>query len=688
MDPQSSASEVNATPTAPDGTGLIQLDPWLKPHAETLRQRYQRYRATRERIIAAEGSLERFARGHLYYGLNRGEHNGQPGVWYREWAPNAIALSLIGDFNKWDRFAHPLHKGEFGVWSRFLPDAEVGDRLTHGSHVKVHVHSTLGPRDRIPAYIRRAVSDPRTHDFAGQYWNAPQPYVWQHAAPELRGNLRIYEAHVGMATAQERVGTYREFTQQVLPRILRAGYNAIQLMAIQEHPYYGSFGYQVSSFFAASSRFGTPEDLKELIDTAHGQGLLVLLDLVHSHAVKNINEGLNLFDGTDYQYFHAGGRGQHPAWDSLCFDYGKLEVLRFLLSNVRFWLEEYRFDGFRFDGVTSMVYLDHGLGHPFNQYEDYFPPHTDDDALVYLQLANELAHTIKPPALSIAEDVSGMLGLARPLDEGGLGFNYRLAMGVPDYWIKLLADTRDEDWHVGGLYHTLTNRRSGEQHVAYAECHDQALVGDKTIAMRLMDADIYYHMVKGSQNLIIERGMALHKMIRLITFSLGGEGYLNFMGNEFGHPEWIDFPREGNNFSYKYARRQWPLVDDPLLRYHALAAFDRAMIRLDEDHNLLALSPCERLHVHEDRKLLACRRGNLVFAFNFHPTQSYVDYRIGVPATTDYKLILNTDDIWHGGHGEVLTGQVYPVQAVPWDDRPQSVQIYIPARTALVLTPT
>ena len=582
---------------------------------------------------------------------------------------------------------HQLTHEPSGVWSLFLPDGRFADRLTHGSRVKVHVHSQFGPHDRLPAYIRRTVKDPDSHNFCGEYWNPPEPYVWRHAVPQIKGSPRIYEAHVGMATEEERVGTYREFIDQVLPRIVAAGYNTIQLMAIQEHPYYGSFGYQVSSFFAASSRFGTPEDLKALIDAAHGQGLLVLLDLVHSHAVKNVNEGLNQFDGTDHQYFHAGARGQHPAWDSLVFDYGKWEVLQFLLSNVRFWLDEYRFDGFRFDGVTSMIYLDHGLGRDFTSYDQYFPPHVDQDAIAYLQLANELTHTVRPDALTVAEDMSGMVGLAAPLDDGGLGFDYRLAMGIPDSWIKLLKERKDEEWSPGELYHTLTNRRHGEKHIAYAESHDQALVGDKTIAFRLMDAEMYYHMSKQSQNLVIERGMALHKMIRLITFALGGEGYLNFMGNEFGHPEWIDFPRAGNEHSYKYARRQWSLVDNPLLRYHALALFDRALQQLDVDHDLLAQPECDPLHVHEDQKLLICRRGPLLFAFNFHPNDSYRDYHVGVLDSTDYRLILNTDDARFGGHDEVHADQVYPLHNVPWHGRPQSIQIYLPARTALVLAP-
>jgi len=676
------------TPTRPDGTGLIEHDPWLAPHADALRARYQRYREKLHLLSGGTGSLKDFTRGYEYFGLNRGYHEGQPGVWYREWAPGADAAYLIGDFNDWDRRAHPMTRDEFGIWSLFLPDAQYANRLLHGSRVKVHiVHQGRG-QDRIPAYIRRVIFHPHTHESAGLYWNPPEPYPWRHPRPALNGSPRIYEAHVGMATEQERIGTFREFADSVLPRIVRAGYNIVQLMAIQEHPYYASFGYQVSNFFAVSSRFGTPEDFKYLVDTAHGLGLLVLLDLVHSHAVKNIHDGLNQLDGTDHQYFHAGPRGTHPAWDSCLFDYDKYEVLRFLLSNVHFWLAEYRLDGFRFDGVTSMMYLDHGLGRAFTSYDDYFGPNVDAPAVTYLQLANHVAHEVNPDAITLAEDVSGMVGIARPLEEGGIGFDYRLAMGIPDYWIKLLKEKRDEEWSMGEMYHALTNRRAGEKHVAYAECHDQALVGDKTIAFWLMDADMYWLMSKGvGSNMVIERGMALHKMIRLVTFALGGEGYLNFMGNEFGHPEWIDFPREGNNFSYKYARRQWSLADDPTLRYRDLANFDRDMLALDERFNLLAASPIELLAAHEDHKTLIFRRGELVFAFNFHPSTSYTDYRFGVPRHKNYRLILNTDDFWFGGHGLVTTGQVYPCQDLPADGQKQSIQIYIPTRTAQVLAP-
>lgn len=671
---------------SPDGTGLIGHDPWLAPFASSLRLRYTQYRAKRKELESACGSLAEAGEAYRYFGFNRGERDGASGLWYREWAPGAEALYLTGDFNGWDRRSHAMERDEFGVWHLFLPDG--GAQPAHDSRVKVHVVAHGSGMDRIPAYIRRVVYERGTNAYTGHYWEPPQAYAWRFETPELKGSPRIYEAHVGMALEAERVGTYREFADIIIPRIRSAGYNVVQLMAIQEHPYYASFGYHVSSFYAASSRFGTPYDLKYLIDTAHGAGLRVLIDLVHSHSVKNVLDGLNRFDGTDHLYFHAGPRGEHVAWDSMLFDYDKFEVLRFLLSNVRYWLEEFRFDGMRFDGITSMMYLHHGLGKDFTNYGDYFNHEIDEPAVTYLQLANALAHEVQPDVMTVAEDVSGMPGLARPVDEGGLGFDYRLAMGIPDYWIKLLKERRDEDWHMSDLYHTLINRRAAEKHVGYAESHDQALVGDKTIAFRLMDADMYWLMSKTTEkNITIERGVALHKMIRLITFALGGEGYLNFMGNEFGHPEWVDFPRAGNNDSYKYARRQWSLRDNPMLRYRDLATFDVEMQKLDAEYGLLSASPTELIQVHEDNKILVFRRGPLVFAFNWHTERSIPDLRLGVPDARDYRLKLNTDALWFGGHNRVNTGQIYNWQGVAWDHRGQSIQIYLPARTAQVMVP-
>lgn len=664
-----------------NGTALIQNDPHLEPYRNALIAREQRLQESLLAMKPTGGILGTISQGHHYYGFQPATQARRKGYWYREWAPGAKSLSLIGDFNGWNRSSHPLSRDAYGVWSAFVPKKE---GLTHESRLKVHVVSDQGLHDRIPAYIRRAVQG-TDEDFAGQLWDPPKPYVFKNSQPTLTGALRIYEAHVGMASEEPRVATFREFTRDILPRIASLGYNAVQLMAVMEHPYYGSFGYHVSSFYAVSSRFGTPEDLKELIDAAHGLGLNVLLDLVHSHAVRNTREGLNYFDGTDYQYFHSGPRGYHSAWDSMVFDYGKYEVLRFLLSNVRYWLEEYRFDGFRFDGVTSMLYRDHGLGKSFGGYDDYYGPNVDEDAVTYLKLTNKLAHEINPHAITIAEDMSGMPGTARPIEEGGLGFDYRLAMGVPDAWIKMVKEKPDEEWRLGEIYSTLLNRRRDEKHIGYAESHDQALVGDKTLAFRLMDREMYTSMSKQSQSPIVDRGIALHKLIRLITFSLAGEGWLSFMGNEFGHPEWIDFPREGNQFSYHYARRQWQLASREDLRFHGLQEFDRALQNLDRKYDLLKAHEIDRLLLHEDSKLLAFRRGPLVFAFNFHPSNSCPELRIPVPEPRDYRIVLDTDLPRFEGHGRVGENMVYPWQKFPMGSCEQSIQIYLPSRCAQVL---
>lgn len=657
---------------------LVQLDPWLAPFENKLWDRIAHTNWMRSQFDETGGLGGVVSHGHHYFGFNWEDSE----ITYREWAPNANYASLIGDFNGWDRGAHPMSRDENGIWQLRLPATE----LPHGAHVKIHLGTDSGSFDRVPAYIGRAVQQPDTREYVGEIWHPHEPYAFKHPAPH-HASLRIYEAHVGMAQEHGQVGTYDEFRQWTLPRIAAAGYNTIQLMAIQEHPYYGSFGYHVSSFFAPSSRFGNPDELKALIDEAHRLGLLVIMDLVHSHAVKNVGEGLNRFDGSDHQYFHAGGRGDHPAWDSKLFDYSKFEVQRFLLSNVRYWLEEFRFDGFRFDGVTSMLYHHHGLGHAFGGYDEYFGGEVDKDAVGYLTLANEVAHLVNPEAITVAEDVSGMPGLARPSGEGGMGFDFRLAMGVPDMWIKTLKEIPDEQWNLAYLYSALLDRRAGEKHVGYCESHDQAIVGDKTIAFWLMDANMYSGMSVFAENLAVDRGVALHKMIRLFTFSLAGEAYLNFMGNEFGHPEWIDFPREGNNFSGHYARRQWSLVDAEHLRYGGLARFDQAMLSLDDQFGLLGDPLIQQLAVHEDTRQLIYRRGPLVFAFNFHAHESFTDLRIPIPDATDYAVVMDSDAVTFGGHGRVNEGARYSWLSEPMYGCAQSTTIYLPSRSAQVLAP-
>ncbi|MCU0794773.1 MAG: alpha-amylase family glycosyl hydrolase [Akkermansiaceae bacterium] len=652
---------------------LVIDDPWLEPYAARIQSRVQRFQATTAHLARlAGGSLADHADGHDITGI----HRQGDGTWIiREWLPKARSVSLIGDFNGWNRESHPLQPSAQGLWTLELPAGS----LAHGQRVKFHIVGADGSsRDRLPATIRRAIQDPETHDYSGQIWLPEEPYRWRHEFdPSTLRVPRIYEAHVGMSGEEGRIHSYREFANTVLPRIARLGYNCVQLMAVQEHPYYGSFGYHVSSFFAPSSRFGTPEDLKYLIDTAHGLGLAVLLDVVHSHAVKNLAEGLNDLDGSGNLYFHADGRGEHPQWDSKCFDYGRPEVRRFLLSNVRYWLEEFRFDGFRFDGVTSMLYWHRGTT-SFDHYDKYFVQDIDEDAVLYLQLATELARAIRPGVILIAEDMSGMPGLCRPVAEGGIGFTHRLAMGVPDYWIKLLKHTRDEDWNLDEMWHTLANRRHGEANIAYAESHDQALVGDKTLAFWLMDQEMYWHMGVEDPHPVIDRGIALHKMIRLVTFAAAGEGWLNFMGNEFGHPEWLDFPREGNQWSYHYCRRQWSLVDNPALRYQQLNEFDRAMQALGAAWNLPGDSRPQCLNIDTFNKVLCLEKAGLVFVFNWSHDHSVAGYELHIHEAGEYHVVLDSDAPIFGGHGRIDPSVIHPVG----DDK--ILRFYTPARTAIV----
>lgn len=630
---------------------ILEKDPWLLPSAAEIEERYNRYLNRLEMINSEAGDILSFARSYLYYGIHYDEK--REGWFYREWAPRAKQLYLTGDFNNWNRSSHPMTRKENGNWELFLEKEMYKDTFTSGSMIKVVVETDNNTRDRIPAYITRVFQDDETKDFKGQLW-FPEPFNWSDDDFNISepGELLIYECHIGMAQEKEGIGNYKEFIENNLPRIKELGYNAIQLMAIQEHPYYGSFGYHVSNFFAPSFRYGSPDDLKLLIKTAHREGIAVILDIVHSHTVKNINEGLNEFDGYEGLYFHTGSRSIHPQWDSMLFDYGKKEVLRFLLSNLLYWLHEFHFDGFRFDGVGSMMYFHHGLDR-INRREKYFTEGVEYDAVTYLQLANNLVHQYDGKKITIAEDVTGMPGLAHPVEEGGLGFDYRLGMGIPDFWIKILKDQKDEEWNIHEIWHVLNDRLPDVKTVAYCESHDQALVGDKTIAFRLMDKEMYDHMSVNDDNFIIDRGIALHKMIRLFTISLGGQAYMNFMGNEFGHPEWIDFPREGNNWSYKYARRQWSLVDKDYLKYKYLAAFDKAMIKMVKDHHILHSDFARQLNMDEHNKTIVFERNNLVFIFNWHTSHSIPDYEFRMPRMGKYRIILNSDSHEFGGHERI-----------------------------------
>ncbi|KAK9758580.1 Alpha amylase, C-terminal all-beta domain [Popillia japonica] len=674
----------------PEINALLDRDPYLKPYEKEIRRRYACLRDIQDKIDEDGGGFDEFTQGYKFYGMKVQPDNT---IICREWAPGAKALYLTGDFNNWDRDSLPYQNIGYGKWELVLhPNSDGSCRIPHLSEVKIVIIAPNGSKeDRLSPWATYVVEPPKSEGtiYKQKFWNPPfsERHLFRHSKVKRPKSLRIYETHVGIATSELGVGSYDNFTDNILPRIKNQGYTAIQLMAVMEHAYYASFGYQVTSFYAASSRYGTPDGLKRLIDRAHEMNIVVLLDVVHSHASKNVMDGLNRFDGTDACFFHQDSRGFHTLWDSRLFNYSEFEVLRFLLSNLRWYLDEYQFDGFRFDGVTSMLYHSHGMGEGFSgHYDEYFGLNVDTESVVYLMLANYLVHRLNPHHITIAEDVSGMPGTCRPVTEGGLGFDYRLAMAIPDKWIELLKEQKDEDWNIGNIIHTLTNRRWLEPNIAYAESHDQALVGDKTIAFWLMDKEMYTHMsTLSGPSLIIDRGIALHKMIRLITHSLGGEGYLNFMGNEFGHPEWLDFPRQGNNSSYHYARRQWNLVDDPLLKYKYLNAFDAAMNHLEEKYGWLHSNPGYVSWKHEDDKVIAFERAGLVFVFNFHSFKSFNDYLVGVDVQGQYQVVLSTDDAVFGGQNRIDTKVIHHAGDYGYAGRRSSVKVYIPSRTAIVL---
>ncbi len=653
---------------------ILKKFPELQPFEKDIDLRMERYKAKHEQLVPGRKMLKTFANAHNYYGFHKLKK-----TWvYREWAPGADQLYLTGDFNNWDWTANPMKKLDNGNW-----ELRLSDQLIHkGSRVMTIVKNGDELTQHLPLYTRRATQDWETQSWCCEVWDEEEPFPWTDKDFKSDEAPFIYEAHIGMSSEDHRIATYREFADNILPRIKNDGYNTVQLMAIMEHPYYGSFGYQVSNFFAASSRFGYPDELKYLVNKAHEMGIRVLLDVVHSHAVGNTLEGINMFDGTEYQFFHEGGKGNHPAWGTKCFNYDKPEVLHFLLSNLKFWLEEFHFDGFRFDGVTSMLYHSHGLGESFGSLDAYFTMNTDLEAITYLQLANELIRQVKPDAITIAEDMSGMPGMCEPVKDGGIGFNYRLGMGIPDLWIKYAKERKDEDWDLDLLWRELTFRNAGT--IAYVESHDQALVGDKTMIFRFADAAMYDQMEANTHTPVIDRAIALHKMIRLITMAAGGTGYLNFMGNEFGHPEWIDFPRPGNGNSFKYCRRQWSLVDNPDLKYQYLGAFDRDMVNTAKYYRIFDQEYPYLKWVHQDDHIIAFERGGLLFVFNFAPYSSYTDYIIPVGQGVDYQVLFSSDDYCYGGFGRVARNRVSAF--VPGREG-NNVRLYLPARTAIVLAP-
>ncbi len=662
-------------------------DAELSPYVDALLQRRDRFAAEIARIREQYGSLQNYADLHLTLGMHTiTTDDGRRYRRLREWMPAATALWLATDrlkFQRWAKYAFRRVTPE-GLWELDVPEEE----LPHGAYMELRVlpdaagASDGRPQRRVPAFARWVEQDAQVPEqWCARVWDPATPYTFRHDDhPRNLEFPRIYEAHVGIAQpyvgrTQHSVGSYAAFARDILPRIRDAGYTVVQLMGIPEHPLYKSFGYQVSNYFAPSSRFGLPDDFKALVDEAHRLGLAILLDITHSHAAPNTEQGIARYDAS--AYFFADKDNQ---WGTLSFDYGKEMTRRFLLSNCRWWMEEFHVDGFRFDAVGNMIYRDHGFGDDFSHVGRCFytadgSNRVDEDGVLYLELANTLIHELKPQSLTVAEEFSGMPGMTSPTRDAGLGFDYRFAMGIPDFWGKFIKEGRP----IGTLWHEMTNHRRYERTISYVACHDQCINGKDAMIWRLIGDEMHTHMSRFTDSWNTSRGLALYKLMRLATLTTAAHGYLNFMGDEFGHPEWID--------GEAYAHRQWHLTERDDLKYADLAAFDRdCLLHIVRRHPEQFREQVRLRHLDEEDRILAFERGRLFCAFNFHELRSRPSLEVW---TTPGKYVetLSTDEDRYAGHSN-LTVTEPPVEhfSDPASGATeQRITLYLPPLTALVL---
>lgn len=660
----------------------------LRSYHPFLIERGRRFEAEYRRIVDQYTSVYNYANLANELGLHcvPGEDGQNKWIW-REYMPGADTVWLTTEKYHFQRHARQrFTKKADGIFELILPY----DALAHGMYVELRVepaaYTVLNP-DGIPTALKRVPAFSTWVEqnkeiptqWCARIFHPEKPYCFREKNPEIPSFLRIYEAHVGMAQPDtkhigESAGTYLDFANNILPRIKKGGYTCVQLMGILEHPLYRSFGYQVSNYFAPCSRFGTPDDCKQMIDAAHALGLSVILDIPHAHACANTEQGLYQYDGTPYFFMDKINQ-----WGTPSFDFSNEMTRRFLLSNLRYWLEEYHVDGFRFDAVGNMLYKDFGVDDNFSHTGRCFygkdgKPRTNNEGELYIALANHLIHEINPKGISIAEEFSGMPGLTCLPKDGGLGFDARFAMGIPDYWEKFIKKPQD----LGSMWYEMNNHRPYDHTISYVECHDQCINGHDAMIWRLLGDDMYNAMLMETETWKVSRGLAFYRLMRLITLATADKGYLNFMGNEFGHPEWLD--------AEEHAHRQWRLAEDTSLKYACLNAWDQAQMQLVSDNIESFKTPAMFRYIHEDKRLLAFERGALLFVFNFNETQAFSDLCFAV-TPGKYLEILSSDERRFAGHDNLrITEPPLEHFTQPcFDPNLGDITLYIPPMIVLVL---
>jgi 1,4-alpha-glucan branching enzyme len=594
--------------------------------------------------------------------------NGIPGVRFAVWAPNAERISVIGEFNRWDGRIHPMAAhGSSGVWELFIPEIEQGmlykfEIRNHDGILLVKTDPYANAFELRPGTAARAGYAIR-HTWKDAEWmDQRSKWDWLHAP------LNIYEIHAGSWKRHPDGSfySYRELAENLVPYLIDMGYTHVELMPVSEHPLDESWGYQATGYFAATSRFGCPDDLCHFIDTCHQAGIGVLLDWVPAHFPQDAF-ALAYFDGTAL-YEHEDPRlGFHQDWGTHIFNYGRNEVKSFLLSSAHYWLSQFHFDGLRVDAVASMLYLD------YSRKEGEWLPNKyggreNLEAIEFFRELNIMVHEVFPGALTLAEESTSWPGVSCPVYLGGLGFSMKWNMG----WMNdTLSFMRLDPIH--RRYHL--NQLTFSQLYAYSEnfmlpfSHDEVVHGKGSLLDK-MPGDSWQKFA----NLRL-----------LLTYQMTSPGKkLTFMGNEFGQGrEWrSSWELEWWQLGLESHRGIQSLVRDLNHLYRNLPA----LYEQDFEQDGFSWIDCQDAE-HSLLSFMRCGRNGetVVAAFNFTPVPRH-RYRIGVPFDCAYREIFNSDSHYYGG-GNLGNSSELHATSLPWMGKPYSVEIELPPLACIMLTP-
>ncbi len=567
--------------------------------------------------------------------------NGVNGVNFSVWAPNAKRVSVIGDFNLWDGRRHQMQlNGESGVWELFIPGLQEFDIYKY--EIKTNENYLLEKSD---PYAFFSETRPKTasvvYDVNKYKWNDQEWIEKRKSKKNLNKPISIYEVHLGswMRVTEEdnRFLTYRELVDKLIPYVLDMNYTHIELMPISEYPYDPSWGYQVTGYFAPTSRFGTPDDFKYFIDKCHENGIYVILDWVPAHFPKD-SHGLAKFDGTSLYEHDNKAQGEHPDWGTLIFNYGRREVKNFLISNALFWLKKYHIDGLRVDAVASMLYLDYGKSDG-NWVPNMYGGRENLEAVEFMKHLNSIVEEFIPGALLIAEESTSWGGVTNNVEYDGLGYSLKWNMGwMNDFLFYMENDSIHRKYHHNNLTFSMV--------YAYTEkfilvlSHDEVVHGKKSLLSK-MPGDDWQKFA----NLRVAYGfMYAHPGKKLL-----------FMGSEFGQwREWSeDRSIDWHLLEYDNHKQLQSYVRD----LNKLYKEEKALWEKDFHTEGFEWIDCQ----DAERSIVAFRRlgheEEIIIVCNFTPVP-LVDHKLNVWFDGKYEEILNSDDVKYGGSGIINEGTI------------------------------